>query len=187
MSRMYYVLFVGSGHESEVESCIDRYVPAEACERHFVPRRCLRRKLRGQWVDYQERLIPGYVFVQSGDIELLSRSLRDVPAYTRILGAEASEGETRFYPLNEDEAAWLRKLMGAGGEEEMLDAVPLSQVGFDEKDRAVILSGPLRGMEGSVIKLNLHRRIAEVEVELMGRKTILHLGIDLLKSADKES
>ncbi len=35
-------------------------------------------------------------------------------------------------------------------------------------------------MDGMIRKINLHKRIAEVEVEFMNRKTIVYLGIELL-------
>ena len=38
----------------------------------------------------------------------------------------------------------------------------------------------MKDMEGMVKKINLHKRTAEVEVEFMGRKTAVYLGIELL-------
>lgn len=56
----------------------------------------------------------------------------------------------------------------------------ISQIGFDEGNEIKIISGPLKDMEGMVKKINLHKRTAEVEVEFMGRKTAVYLGIELL-------
>lgn len=61
--------------------------------------------------------------------------------------------------------------------------IGLSQVAFDENDQVQVVSGPLKGMEGKVKKINLHKRYAEVEVSFMGRKTIFHMGIELLDKA----
>lgn len=58
--------------------------------------------------------------------------------------------------------------------------VELSQVGFDENDQVYVIDGPLKDMQGQVKKINLHKRIAEVEIEFLGRKTIFHLGIKIL-------
>ena len=41
------------------------------------------------------------------------------------------------------------------------------------------LSGPLSHMGFMVKKVNLHKRIAEIEAEFMGRKRVLYLGIDI--------
>jgi transcriptional antiterminator NusG len=41
-------------------------------------------------------------------------------------------------------------------------------------------------LKGQVKKIDLHRRIAKVEVSFMGAQTILHLGIDLVERAGAE-
>ena len=58
--------------------------------------------------------------------------------------------------------------------------VGLSQVSVSEDDVITILSGPLKSMEGYIRKIDLHRRIAKVEVEFMNRKTVIHLGIEMV-------
>ena len=58
--------------------------------------------------------------------------------------------------------------------------VDLSQVSVSEDDVITILSGPLKSMEGYIRKIDLHRRIAKVEVEFMNRKTVIHLGIEMV-------
>lgn len=49
-----------------------------------------------------------------------------------------------------------------------------------ENDEVVILSGPLENMKGMIKKINLHKRVAEVEVNFMNRKTVIYLGIELV-------
>ena len=41
------------------------------------------------------------------------------------------------------------------------------------------LSGPLSEMGNMVRRVNLHKRIAEIETEIMGRKRLLYLGIEI--------
>ena len=62
----------------------------------------------------------------------------------------------------------------------------LTKVAFDEDGKLKILSGPLDEMLGSIRKIDVHRRIAEVEVEFMGRMTVLHLGIELVNDSKEE-
>ena len=59
--------------------------------------------------------------------------------------------------------------------------VNLSLVEVGENDEVKILSGPLKDMVGMVRKINMHKRIAEVEVVFMGRKIVLHLGIEIVE------
>lgn len=69
------------------------------------------------------------------------------------------------------------------GEKDGLDyavSVGLSQV-VVEQDTVAILSGPLKDMTGKIRKIHLHKRIAEVEADFMGRKTVIYLGIEIVE------
>ena len=57
--------------------------------------------------------------------------------------------------------------------------IGISNVGIDGDGRIHYLSGPLLGMENRVRRVNLHKRIAEIEAEIMGRKRLLYLGIEI--------
>ena len=41
-------------------------------------------------------------------------------------------------------------------------------------------------MQGQIRKINLHKRRAEVEVDFMNQKTVIHLGIEILEKSEKE-
>lgn len=170
-AEQYYVIQVAPGAEARTEALVRARVDAGLYRCCFHPLRHVRKKFRGEWKDCHEKLIPGYVFVTSGCIEELYRELKRVPALTKVLGH--SEGEM-FIPLAAGEAEWLEKLMADGTE------VSLSQVEVSEGDIVTVLEGPLKDMEGHIKKINLHKRIAEVEVDFMGRKTVIHLGIELV-------
>ena len=219
---MYYVLFTGSGRESNTANYIRQHLSSEHCTGCFYPQRHMKKKIRGTWTDYYERLIPGYLFVESDDIDALYQELRRHPLLLHVLGRyeqEDTDTLVTFLPLDEKEELWLRRISGlppkrkpvqspgetAGGSERTdtgrnpglyggissqnmsgLPVVELSEVGFDENDEVVILSGPLMNLKGQVKKIDLHRRIAKVEVSFMGAQTILHLGIDLVERAGAE-
>ncbi len=101
---------------------------------------------------------------------------------TKLLGKD----EELFVALHEEETQWLEDLISL---EELGDGcfeVGLSQV-YAEENRVTVLSGPLKNVEGRIRKINLHRRIAEVEVEFMNRKTVLFLGIEMVGKKEAES
>ena len=183
---MYYVFFVGTGNESRVESFIRTFVPEELYTDCFHPVRHLRKKICGELRDRYERLTPGYVFVESDRIEDFCTEAAKIPLFLKILGKD-DEGEgIYFQALTERETDWIRRLMEQGSEglekkaRDLEHTVELSQVGFDENDQVIVLSGPLKDLQGQIKKINLHKRIAEVEMEFLGRKTVFHLGIELL-------
>lgn len=171
----YYVIQVAPGAEVRTETLIGARVDKRLYKDCFHPLRHVRKKFHGEWKDSHEKLIPGYVFIISGCIEELYRELKHVPALTKLLGH--SEGRL-FIPLSSGEAEWLEKVTAGGTE------APLSRIAVSEGDEVTVLEGPLKDMEGNIKKINLHRRIAEVEVEFMGRKTIIHLGIEIVAKDD---
>lgn len=190
---MFYVLQVAPGTEDRTEAFIRGRVERGVYGRCFHLLRHVRKKFRGEWRDVHEKLLPGYVFITSDSAEELYRKLRQVPMLTKLLGRD----EELFVALQEREVAWLEELLGMGGEDSEVYAegsaygedtaaesscameVGLSQV-LVEEQQVTILSGPLKSMEGRVRKYNLHKRTAEVEVEFMGRKTVIYLGVEMV-------
>ncbi len=170
---MYYVIQVAPGMEERTETVIRRRVANDLYGSCFHPIRCIRKKFHGEWKDHHEKLLPGYVFITSDSIQELYLELHKVLLLTKLLG----KNEEQFTALPDYEARWLEQLMETTEDES--NEVGLSQV-TAEGDAVVVLSGPLKSMEGRIKKLNLHKRIAEIEVEFMNRKTILHLGIEIV-------
>lgn len=201
---MYYVIQVASGMEDKVEEQIGIVVKKGLYEGCFHPIRRVKKKIRGEWKELREKLLPGYVFITSNDVGELYQKLRYVPAFTKMLGKDG-EG---FIPLAEHEVEWLKKITGFGSDvgdrdigndrnsnnsnnsngkndnnnrnsSNMME-VEISQVSVSEDDVITILSGPLKNMEGCIKKIDLHRRIAKVEVDFMNRKTVIYLGIEMV-------
>lgn len=170
---MYYVLQVAAGTEDRVEEQIHMMVKKGLYDRCFHPMRHMKKKIRGEWREIHEKLLPGYIFITSDRVKDLYLELRQVLLVTKLLG---KDGEY-FAALSDCEIAWLEKITGtAYGTSE----AELSQISISENDAVTILSGPLKNVEGQIRKINLHRRIAEVEVQFMNRKTIIHLGIEMV-------
>ncbi|MCI9380325.1 MAG: antiterminator LoaP [Dorea sp.] len=170
---MYYVMQVATGTEDRVEEQVRIIVDNGLYDSCFHPMRRVRKKFRGEWREFQEKLLPGYVFITSNCIQELYQKLRCVPAFTKMLGKE----EEQFIPLPDHEVEWLRRIMEEPGRDM---EVQLSQIAVSEDDEITILSGPLKNMEGCIKKIDLHRRIAKVEVDFMNRKTVIHLGIEMV-------
>ena len=190
---MYYVIYVGSGREETMEQLIRSTVPETLFTRCFHPVRHMKKKIHGQWTEKYERLIPGYVFVETDDIRAFYRKVRELPAFLKLLGKETTLSrlneeevpEEHFIPLPSEEERWLKRVSGIipgiqKPKEKSRPVVELTKVRFDEEGKLQILSGPLKEFSGEVRKIDVHRRYAEVEVVFMGRKTLLHLGIELI-------
>lgn len=171
---MYYVLQIIAGTEDRVEEQIKVMVNNKLYYSCFHPMRQLKKKFRGEWKEIHEKLLPGYVFITSDCVQELYRELKNIPAFTKMLGKD----QEQFIPLPEHEVKWLERMIESSGRNM---EVQLSQVSVSEDDAVMILSGPLKDMEGYIKKIDLHRRIAKVEVDFMNRKTVIHLGIEMVE------
>ena len=170
---MYYVLQVATGTEDRVEEQVRVMVENGLYESCFHPMRRMKKKFRGEWKELHEKLLPGYVFITSDHVQELYQELKNMPVFTRMLGKDREQ----FIPLSEHEVEWLERMTESQGQSV---EVQLSQVSVSEDDIVTILSGPLKDMEGCIKKIDLHRRIAKVEVDFMNRKTVIYLGIEMV-------
>lgn len=171
---MYYVLQVAAGTENRVEEQIHAMIEKRLYGRCFHPMRHRKKRFGGEWREVHEKLFPGYVFITSDCVEDLYIELERVPMVTKLLG---KDGE-HFAALSDYEVEWLGQIMDLAEHD---IEVPISRISVSEEDEVTILSGPLKGLEGQIKKINLHKRIAEVEVDFMNRKTIIYLGIEMVK------
>lgn len=188
---MWYVMQVVSGQENRTALMLGRMVSNENLEQSFVPLRRLRKKFHGTWNEVTEKLFPGYVFLVTDHPQLLYEELKEVPALTKILG---KSGEY-FTPLPKQDVELLLKMQQVKSGEGKISqknrtecengiTVDISQIAVEEGKRIRVISGPLRNMEGQVIKINLHKRIAEVEMVFMGSKRTVHMGIEIVENVE---
>lgn len=171
---LYYVMQVAAGTEDKVEEQIKVMIGNELYDSCFHPMRRMKKKYRGEWKDVHDKLLPGYVFITSECIQELYRELRCMPAFTKILGKDIES----FTSLPKHEVEWIERIMDSSDQN---IEIQLSKVSVSEDDVIEILSGPLKHMKGYIKKIDLHRRIAKVEVDFMNQKTLIHLGIEMVE------
>lgn len=177
---MWYAMQVISGQENRTILLTEKMVPKMILEHSFVPRRRIRKKFHGVWHEITEKLFPGYVFMISDQPQLLYEKLKMIPALTKMLG----RCEEYFTPLSKTDIQMIKKLWNETEDCE----VQISKIMVEEGNEIRILSGPLSNLEGQIKKVNLHKRTAAVEMEFMGNKSMVYLGIELVgKKNEKES
>ncbi len=164
-----YVVQVSGGKEAKVEDLIRRYVEEELVGEVFVPKYEAMRRWKGEWRKREERLVPGYLFVETRDAEKLATELRRVPAFTKLLG-----NNEVFIPLNAAEAAWLNAFTKRDAR-----VIEMSE-GILEGDTVVVLRGPLMGHEAEIKRIDRHKRTAEIEISMLGRTKIIRLGLEIV-------
>ena len=87
---------------------------------------------------------------------------------TRLIGT----GD-EIVPLSQEEIDLLLRM---GSDSQLVEM----SSGIIENDRVQVLSGPLKGMEGSIRKINRHKRMAYLEVEMFGRTVEMKVGLEIV-------
>ncbi len=179
--------------EKLIHAIVDRDIRGEC----FHIERLRLKKYRGKMRKVKDRIFPGYIFVDTDDFDEFYDELKRVPKLTSVVLAKAAWqpdlfGWTDFNQLSEEEENMIRSLT-AGGKAvsdgaESSQTIPdkslvigLSQVIVEPGKQMIVVSGPLKGHEGLIKKVDLHRREATVELSLMGRKMDVLLGIELMR------
>ena len=114
-------------------------------------------------------MFPGYLFIESDEVEELFHELRKIPELTKLLGYGQD-----IVAISKEEEDFLRKI--TGGEE----TVEISY-GFKDGDRIVIKEGCLVGMESIIRKIDRHKRKAYIDVNLLGVTRQVEIGLELVE------
>lgn len=163
-----YVIQVSSGEEQRACQDINRFIPSNLVTECFVPTSERPYHRGNAWSYVRQPMFPGYVFVDTPDVVRFQSELGKVPRFTRVLG----NGDA-CVPLNADEEAWLQAVTSRGSR-----TLEMSR-GIIKSGELVILSGPLMGRTAQVKKVDRHKRLAYVEVEMLGRKNLVKLGLEV--------
>ena len=165
---MWYVVQVRTGDELKLAERFRHEIKTEG-EDIFVPLFERRRSIRGKWTRVTKPLFPGYIFFQTDDAESLYFRLKKIDAFTKIL----STGHGEYSPIEKEEENFLRSLIGE-------DYIAQESIGVIEGDQIIVERGPLKGLEGSIIKVNRHKRIAIIRADFMGGAREVKVGLEII-------
>ena len=165
---MWCVVHVKDKGELRMEDFVSGLLPHNLNARCFHLIRNRRMKFRGEWHTVQEDLFPGYVFIDTDEPDRVYKELKKAPR-PKLLFSDDDYVST----LERHESDLMERLTDRRG------VIGISKVHIRSDGTLRYLSGPLSRMGFMVKKVNLHKRIAEIEAEFMGRKRVLYLGIDI--------
>lgn len=165
-----YVIQVIGGKERHVCDLVNRQLN-DSINDCFVPRREVMRRVEGEWITIRETLFPGYLFIETKEIQCVMGRLAHIPTFTRLLGVS----DEKVIPLSPDEVAWLTALM------KPLDKVVEMSVGVIEGDRVIVTSGPLVGREALISKIDRHKRAAYLDMRMFGRNKTIKIGLEIVR------
>lgn len=177
---MWYVMQVHTGTEENIRCQCQRLISSDTLERCFIPYYQQKKRFQGEWHIQERILFPGYVFLITQNLEKLVESLKKVIGMTKLIGT----GD-EIVPLSEAEISLITKLGGKSSSSESI--VKISQ-GIIEGDQVHILSGPLKGLEGAIRKIDRHKRIEYLSVDMFNRTVDMKVGLEIVaKNKEKNN
>ena len=171
---MYYVIQVKTGKEQTAIDDILKNKPDEESFDVFAPFRKAIRKYHGVEKEVIERCFPGYVFVETNNVQQLFKQLYFTPGFQKLLGRE--EGTENFVPLDKDESRMVDILYSKNSDR----ITEISNIEVKEGEMIRVLDGPLMGLETQIKKVNLHKRTVLVEFMMCGRLVTAPIGINII-------
>ena len=173
---MYYVIQVKTGKEQKAIEDIMKNKPDDASFDVFAPYRKAIRKFHGIEKEVIERCFPGYIFVETDDVQRLFFELYWIPGFTRLLGREADT--YNFVPLDKDESRMIDILYSKNNDR----ITEISNIEVKEGEIVRVLDGPLSlvGQEAKIVKVNLHKREVKIEYMMCGRLVQSSIGINII-------
>ena len=171
---MYYVIQVKTGKEQQAIEDILKNKPDDASFDVFAPYRKALRKYKGVMREVVERCFPGYIFVETNDVQRLFKQLYFTPGFQKLLGREADTDN--FVPLDKDESRMIDILYSANNNR----ITEISNIEVREGEMIRVLDGPLSGLETQIKKVDLHKRTVTVEYMMCGRLVTSKVGINIV-------
>ena len=168
-----YCLYTESTYTSRVRDDIEKFVLMDG-EDAFVPVTARRMKIQKQVQEVIVPMFPGYIFISTDDdtgfFERLKSSLgKTIFRYVKLI-----RDNEYIIPLSSADEKIVTDLTDK-------EHVIRTSAGYLVVYRLTVTDGPLQGREGSVIYINRHRRTATLEVDFLGEKRHLTVGLEVVR------
>jgi transcriptional antiterminator NusG len=166
LGRNWYVIHTYSGYEDAVARSLKQRVDSlEMSDKIFnilVPKEKKIKIKNGKRAVVEEKIYPGYVFVEMIVTDDSWYVVRNTPMVTGFIGAG-----TTPRPVQDEE---IKDILKKSGEEE-----PKYKIEFTIGDLVRIIDGPFKDKEGKVDEIDQARGRVKVLVSLFGRDTPVDL------------
>ena len=173
---IYYAAQVHTGHEQKFIDDMARRMPYSGSIQRFVfLRRELRVKRQGVQKTELQPLFPGYIFIESdGDLDPASRdAVRSSSYFYRFL-----KSNKEITPLADHDLRVLHHFMDFG------EKAGASRVYFDKDQRIVVADGPLKGLEGNIIKVDRRKQRAKIQITFENTVVTMDLAFSIIEGTD---
>ena len=156
----YFIIQVASGKEQTFIDNVRKFAP-QLMEKHnfiYLTRELTIRR-QGQTLTQVQPMFPSYIIMQTvNEVDSFTlAALKKVPEFYHFLNSN-----TDIVPLGAHDLQIIQHFLGLGPK------IGSSLVRFDDNDRIVVIEGPLKGFEGSIIKVDKRKKRARICVDFGG-------------------
>ena len=110
-----------------------------------------------------------YIIVETTD-PIDSRTINELKKFDEFY--HFLPGNNEILPLAGKDLSIIKHFLGLGPK------IGQSLVRFDENDRIVVIEGPLKGIEGSIVKVDKRKQRAKICVDFGGAAHTMDLGFE---------
>jgi len=168
MAMRWYVLHVYSGFENKVAEAIKDKARKKGLEDKveeiMIPKEEIVEVKRGQKVNTERKVYPGYVLAKLDMNDDVWHMVKDTPKVTGFLGAA-----NKPVPISEKEAARLMKQLEEGVSN------PKPSITFEIGEQVRVSEGPFASFNGTVEEVDEAKAKVKVSVSIFGRATPVEL------------
>jgi len=171
----YYAVQVWTGKEDEFADRISSDPAMHSTT--LVPKRAMQIRRAGKMKREERPLFPGYVFIvtQAPELDTPQRwPLRTTRYFVRALPDTAAPR-----PVKERDRRILAHFMSFG------KVADVSKVSFDANERIVVLEGPLKGLEGQIVKVDKRKLRAKIRLDMCENSFLVDMGFEILDRPSK--
>lgn len=167
----WYALYTEPGREQAAAGLLERVVGHELWSLCRIPRKVKVFRSGGMLHLLEDVMFPGYLFIKTNDSEALSKVLKKSGKFPQFIG----NPKDMFAPVDEKDLCFLQDVCG----ENLSRAMGVTKIVLNEENQIVRADGVLAHYKDRIVKLNLHKRFAVVEVELFNRTQAVLFGVSL--------
>ncbi|MDR3019355.1 MAG: antiterminator LoaP [Treponema sp.] len=174
----YYALQVKARAENKFIKHFKNSHPEAHLSIHY-PQRQIDIRRNGKVRQTMQAVFPGYIFIEADEEEMLfhQRDLKRTYGFSRFL-----RSNQEITPLSSSDLELVLHFIKTFG-----PVAGRSRVYFNENARIVVVDGPLRGLEGRIVKIDKRKGRAKVKLDLYQDSFAIDLAFEVIGSMEPQA
>ena len=171
----FFVVQVKTGSEYSFLQRANRELDSDTQKLYWL-RRALRIRKKGVWRNSLAPIFSGYLFLQSQSVSPeLYRSFKRIPGFHRFL-----KDNQNITQVSRTDKNILLHFLSYG------EVIGRSKVVFDRDSRIRVLSGPLKNLNGTIVKVDKRKGRVKVRLHMYKDSFLIDFGFDCLEPAKEK-